>query len=191
MANRLKLVQAFNGLSPVHQILVLLLQEPKEDEPHSVKEWFLQATGPQRHIAWQAVVGQEGALDRIQREMRLKHLEAFFQEREQYGALESMKPACQTSKAREEQRLNSDLYTMTRSLKREPLRLGDMKEFQLWKLDILDAWAAMCLPTKDYQSTLNHLIVNRLDTDVQATVIDLLPKSEEEFGKREPTELFQ
>ena len=32
LANQSELVQAFNGLSHVHQILALLLHEPKEDE---------------------------------------------------------------------------------------------------------------------------------------------------------------
>ena len=46
MANQSELVLAFNGLSHVHQVLALLLHEPREDKPHSVKEWFLRATGP-------------------------------------------------------------------------------------------------------------------------------------------------
>ena len=47
LANQSELVQAFNGLSHVHQIFALLLHEPREDKPHLVKEWFLQATGLQ------------------------------------------------------------------------------------------------------------------------------------------------
>ena len=68
LANQSELVQAFNGLSHVHQILALLLHEPREDEPHFVKEWFLRATGPQQHAAWQAAIGRDGALDSVQRE---------------------------------------------------------------------------------------------------------------------------
>ena len=38
LANKPELVQAFNGLSYVHQIFALLLHEPREDKPHLVKE---------------------------------------------------------------------------------------------------------------------------------------------------------
>ena len=38
LANRSELVQAFNSLSHLYQVVALLLHEPKEDEPHSVKE---------------------------------------------------------------------------------------------------------------------------------------------------------
>ena len=55
---------------------------------------------------------------------------------------------------------------MTRQLKREPLSIKNMKDFQVWKLDLMEAWAAMYLPIADYQSTVNHLIVNRLDSDI-------------------------
>ena len=41
LANRAELVQAFNSLSHLHQVMALLLHKPKEEEPHSVKEWFL------------------------------------------------------------------------------------------------------------------------------------------------------
>ena len=57
LANRSEQVQAFNSLSHIHQVVVLMLHKPKEDEPHSVKEWFLRATGPQWHAAWQATMG--------------------------------------------------------------------------------------------------------------------------------------
>ena len=66
-----------------------------------------------------------------------------------------------------------------------------MKNFQVWKLDLMEAWAAMYLPIADYQSTVNHLIVNRLDSDIQATVVNLLSKSEEEFVTQRPEELLQ
>ena len=46
LANKPELVQAFNGLSHVHQIFTLLLHKPREDKPHLVKERFLRATGP-------------------------------------------------------------------------------------------------------------------------------------------------
>ena len=55
----------------------------------------------------------------------------------------------------------------------------------------MEAWAAMYLPIEDYQSTVNHLIVNRLDSDIQATVVDLLSEDEEEFVARKPEELLQ
>ena len=58
-------------------------------------------------------------------------------------------------------------------------------------MDLMEAWAAMYLPIEDYQSTVNHLIVNRLDSDVQATVVNLLPKDEDEFVARKPEELLQ
>ena len=45
LANKPELVQAFNGLSHVHQIFALLLHEPREDKPHLVKERFFQVTG--------------------------------------------------------------------------------------------------------------------------------------------------
>ena len=51
LANQPELTLAFNGLSHIHQVLVLLLYEPREDEPYAIKAWFLQATGPQRHAA--------------------------------------------------------------------------------------------------------------------------------------------
>ena len=66
-----------------------------------------------------------------------------------------------------------------------------MKDFQVWKLDLMEAWAAMYLPIADYQSTVNHLIVNRLDSDIQATVVDLLHEDEEEFVTRKPEVLLQ
>ena len=92
---------------------------------------------------------------------------------------------------RERQWLESDLYIVTRRVKREPLSIKDMKDFKAWKLDLMEAWAAMYLPIEDYQSTVNHLIVNRLDSDIQATVVDLLPEDEEEFVTRKPGELLQ
>ena len=49
----------------------------------------------------------------------------------------------------------------------------------------------MYLPIVDYQSTVNHLIVNRLDSDIQATLVDLLPEDEEEFETQKPEVLFQ
>ena len=66
-----------------------------------------------------------------------------------------------------------------------------MKDFQVWKLDLMEAWAAMYLPIADYQSTVNHLIVNRLDSDIQATVANLLPEDKEEFVTQRPEELLQ
>ena len=92
---------------------------------------------------------------------------------------------------REKQQLESDLYIVTRRLKREPLSIKDMKDFQAWKLDLMEAWAAMYLPIADYQSTVNHLIVNRLDSDIQATVANLLPVGKEEFVTQRPEELLQ
>ena len=103
LANQSELVQAFNGLSHVHQILALLLHEPREDEPHSVKEWFLWATGLQQHAAWQAITSNDGVLDIVQRESRLQHIEVFFQERGQYGTSERMRPACPDSICSERQ----------------------------------------------------------------------------------------
>ena len=96
-------------------------------------------------------------------------MERFFQERGQYGASELMRPAGPESmcpETRERQQLENDLYIVTRQLKRGPLNIKDMKDFQAWKLDLMEAWAAMCLPIADYQSTVNHLIVNRLDSDI-------------------------
>ena len=40
----------------------------------------------------------------------------------------------------------------------------------------MEAWAVMGLPIEDYQSTVNHLIMTRLDSDIHATVVDLLPQ---------------
>ena len=79
LANQPGLTLAFNSLSHAHQVLVLLLYEPMEDVPHAIKAWFLQATGPQRHAAWQAAISREGALDSLQTESRLRHMERFFQ----------------------------------------------------------------------------------------------------------------
>ena len=83
------------------------------------------------------------------------------------------------------------LYIVTRRLKRRPLNLKDMKDFQAWKLDLMEAWAAMSLPIADYQSTVNHLVMNRIDAHIQATVADLLPESKEEFATQKPEELLQ
>ena len=74
--------------------------------------------------------------------------------------------------------MESDLYSMTRRLKRGPLNVENMKNFQAWKLDIMEAWAKTYLPVADYQSTVNHLIISRLDSDIQATVVDILPEGE-------------
>ena len=49
----------------------------------------------------------------------------------------------------------------------------------------------MYLPMADYQSTVNHLIVNQLESDLQATLIDVIPEEEAEFGTRKPEELLQ
>ena len=163
---------AFNGLSHLQQVFALLLHKPREDEPHSVKEWFLRVTGPQRHAAWQDTIGRDGALERVQRESKLRHMEVFFQERRQYGTPKRMKPAYPEGmcpEKREKQRVESDLYVVTRRLKRKLLSLENMKDFQLWKSDLMEAWAAMYLPIEDYQS-VNHLIGNRLDLDIQAMV---------------------
>ena len=54
----------------------------------------------------------------------------------------------------------------------------------------MEAWAAMCLPIADYQSTVNQLVINRLDADVRATVADLLPESEEDLVAQKPEELL-
>ena len=91
----------------------------------------------------------------------------------------------------EKQQLESDLYIITRRLKRKMLSLENRKDFQLWKLDLMEAWAAMYLPIADHQSTVNHLIISRLDADVQATLIDLLPEDEGEFKTQKPEALFQ
>ena len=92
---------------------------------------------------------------------------------------------------REKQRVESDLYIVTRRLKRKLLSLENRKDFQLWKSDLMEAWAAMYLPIADHQSTVNHLIISRLDSDVQATLVDLLPEDEGEFKTRKPEALFQ
>ena len=121
-------------------------------------------------------------------------METFFQEREQYGTIERMKPACPESmcpERREKQRLESDLYSVTRRLKREPLNIENMKDFQAWKLDLIEAWAAIYLPIADYQSTVNHLIISRLDSDIQATVVNLLLEDEKELMTRKPELLLQ
>ena len=65
-----------------------------------------------------------------------------------------MKPAGLTGEEQEKQKLESDLYIVTRQLKREPLGLQTMKDFQLWKLDLMEAWAATYLPRVDHQSTV-------------------------------------
>ena len=107
-------------------------------------------------------------------------MEEFFQERGQYGAPEHMRPACPESmcpEGREKQRLESNLYIVTRQLKRKPLSIGDIKDFKAWKQDLMEACAAIGLPIEDYQSTVNHLIITRLDTDIHATVVDLLPQT--------------
>ena len=71
------------------------------------------------------------------------------------------------------------------------LSLENRKDFQLWKSDLMEAWAAMYIPIADHQSTVNHLIISRLDADVQATLIDLLPEDEGEFKTQKPEALFQ
>ena len=49
----------------------------------------------------------------------------------------------------------------------------------------------MYLPVEDYQSIVNHLIVTRLDSDIQAMVVDLLPEDKEEFVVQTPEALLQ
>ena len=95
------------------------------------------------------------------------------------------------SRETRKKRLESDLYIVTRRLKRKPLSITNMGDFQAWKLDIMGAWAAMYLPIADYQSTVNHLIVNRLDSDLKATLMDIIPEDETEFGIWKPEELLQ
>ena len=80
---------------------------------------------------------------------------------------------------------------MTRWLKRKPLSIGDIKDFKAWKQDLMEAWAAMGLPIEDYQSTVNHLIMTRLDSDIHATVVNLLPQDKEELVAWKPEALFQ
>ena len=41
------------------------------------------------------------------------------------------------------------MYIVTRRLKRKPLSITNMGDFQLWKLDLIEAWAAMYLPIED------------------------------------------
>ena len=55
----------------------------------------------------------------------------------------------------------------------------------------MEAWAVMGLPIEDYQSTVNHLIMTRLDSDIHATVVNLLPQDKEELMARKPEALFQ
>ena len=133
LAGKPELVWAFNSLPHVHQIFTLLLHEPWEDRPHLFKEQFLQAMELQQHTVWQATTSKDGVMDAIQRESRLRHMEEFFRERGHYGVLERMRPACPESmcpERREKQRLESDLYGMTKQLKREPLSIGDIKDFK-------------------------------------------------------------
>ena len=80
---------------------------------------------------------------------------------------------------------------MTRRLKNGPLNVENMKNFQAWKLDIMEAWAVTYLPIADYQSTVNHLIISRLDSDIQATVVDILPEEEQELRATKPELLLQ
>ena len=47
------------------------------------------------------------------------------------------------------------------------------------------------MPMAQHQSTVNHLIVSRLELDLQATVIDIIPEEEREFGTQKPEELLQ
>ena len=68
----------------------------------------------------------------------------------------------------ERQRLATDLYIMTRRLKRGPLSIGDIKDFRAWKQDLQEAWVAMYLAVEKYQSTVNHLLLTRLDPDIHA-----------------------
>ena len=75
LAKRPRLLHSFNGLSHAHQTLVLMLQEPEGRGDHSMKEWFLGASGQQRHSVWQAILSQEGAVDKIQKEGKLKYFE--------------------------------------------------------------------------------------------------------------------
>ena len=92
---------------------------------------------------------------------------------------------------RERQRLASDLYIVTRWLKLGQLSIGDIKDIRAWKQDLQEAWAAMYLLVEEYQSTVNHLIVTRLDPDVHAMVVDLLPKDKEQLVAWKPEALFQ
>ena len=55
----------------------------------------------------------------------------------------------------------------------------------------MESWVAMYLLIEDYQSTVKHLIMTRLDSDVHAMVINLLPKDKEEFIAQKLEALFQ
>ena len=60
-------------------------------------------------------------MERVQRESKLRHMEVFFQERRQYGTPEQMKPAYPEGmcpEKQEKQRVESDLYIVTRRFKR-------------------------------------------------------------------------
>ena len=139
-------------------------------------------------------MGQDGELEKVLKESKLRHIETFFRKRSLYGALERVKPACSEGlclETQEKQRLEGDLYILTRRLKKPLLSVTNTGEFQLWKSDLLEAWAAMYLPMAQHQSTVNHLTVSRLEPDLQATVIDIIPGEEGEFGTRKPEELLQ
>ena len=65
LAERPELVPKFNGLPATQQLLALMLQEPASVEGCAVKEWFLEAPELQRYEVEQAILGQEGARDKI------------------------------------------------------------------------------------------------------------------------------
>ena len=79
LAERPKLLHRFNSLMQAHQILALMLQEPA-GQNYPLKEWFLEASGAQRHEVWQVICSQEGASDWLRYEMELRHFESFFRE---------------------------------------------------------------------------------------------------------------
>ena len=68
LAERPELVPKFNGLSATQQLLALMLQEPASAKGCAVKEWFLEALELQRYEVEQAILGQEGARDKIKYE---------------------------------------------------------------------------------------------------------------------------
>ena len=75
-----------------------------------MKEWFLEAPELQRYKVGQAILGQEGARDRLKYEGQLRHFEKFFSERERYGAPEQLKVGRSPEEEQKRRGLQSNLW---------------------------------------------------------------------------------
>ena len=69
--------------------------------------------------------------------------------------------------------------------------MESVKDFLLWKEDLYNARSMLGLPMESKKAIMNHLLVSRLDKDLQTTLADLLPQDEKEMGENSPTKILE